>query len=234
MSLKPYIFITDYPENNGRRFAIPDIHGCYYTFQALIKKLSLTTDDHVFILGDMINRGKRSSYVIDFILHLYSSGYKIFPLQGNHENDVIKNLIDNPISEELLQHKKTLKSFTKDGIILPSYDVFFRTLPHCILSGDDYVLAHAGLNFEGNPFKDFDEMLSIREFSYDGSKIKNRKLIHGHTPVNKSEIKENLSNNAPVINLDNGCVVLDKHPKKGTLLCLNLDSQELIGQRNID
>jgi serine/threonine protein phosphatase 1 len=63
---------------NIRRFAIGDIHGCSRTFRKLIKKLNLSPDDEVYILGDMINRGKDSSGVLDYIIKLKKKVIKSF------------------------------------------------------------------------------------------------------------------------------------------------------------
>jgi serine/threonine protein phosphatase 1 len=38
--------------SNGRRFVIPDIHGCYYSFKGLLDKIKLAQSDHLFLLGD--------------------------------------------------------------------------------------------------------------------------------------------------------------------------------------
>lgn len=232
---EPFCQHLDMPENNGRRFVIADIHGCFYTFQSLVKKLRLDTNDHLFILGDMINRGKRSQYVIDFILQLYAAGYKIFPLQGNHENFIITHCIDSstPLS---IAEKKTgsIAVFLDNGVLKPEYDVFFRTLPHCITSGDDLVFAHAGMNFESDPFTDYASMLYTRKFDYNANAVNGRRLLHGHTPINLDAIKQSIETQAPVINLDNGCVLRNKRPEKGNLVCLNADSMELIVQKNID
>jgi len=232
---EPYTLHLDRPENNGRRFVIADIHGCFYTFQSLVKKLNLTADDHLFILGDMINRGKRSQYVIDFILQLYVAGYKVFPLQGNHEHVVINNCIDNPGLLSTAEKKTgSISAFLNKGSIKPEYDVFFRTLPHCILSGEDLVFSHAGLNFEHQPLTDYASMLVTRQFTYNAQSVNGRRLMHGHTPINLENIREAIDNRSPVINLDNGCVMKNKKPEKGNLICLDADSMELYIQKNID
>ena len=62
----------------GRRFVIPDIHGCYKSFKSLLDKIRLTKTDHLFLLGDYINRGPCSQLVLDLILDLLDSGYQIF------------------------------------------------------------------------------------------------------------------------------------------------------------
>lgn len=222
------------PINGGRRLAIADIHGCFYTLQALVKKIQLTTEDHLFILGDMINRGKRSGYVIDFILHLQASGYSVFPLRGNHEN-FLHNLLhqkknaskDDIASSNIFPHLDGKKIKTR-------HELFFANLPYYYLSGDDYLMVHAGLNFSGNPLENIDDMLTIRQFEYSPEKVAGRKIVHGHTPTDINIITTKIAQRSPVIDLDNGCVFREKRPERGQLLCMDLDSFELVIQRNIE
>ena len=73
-------------QNGGRRIAIGDIHGCSKTFKLLIEnEIQLNKNDQLFLLGDYIDKGKRSKEVLDYILHLIESGFSVFPLMGNHE-----------------------------------------------------------------------------------------------------------------------------------------------------
>lgn len=118
--------------------------------------------------------------------------------------------------------------------VKPRYEDFLRSLPHYILSGDNYVLIHAGLNFAADPLTAFDEMLFLREMDYRPERIGNRKVIHGHTPTNMANIVAALQHRLPVINLDNGCVYTDKRPQRGQLISLELDTYELVLQKNID
>lgn len=68
MNSQPFGTQVEKPADGGRRFAIADIHGCFYTFQALIKRIQFSAGDQLFILGDMINRGKNAAvmYLILF------------------------------------------------------------------------------------------------------------------------------------------------------------------------
>ena len=77
-------------------------------------------------------------------------------------------------------------------------------------------------------------MLWIRNFQYDGKKIGDKKLIHGHTPTPFENLRDNLSNpSAKVINIDSGCV--NKSSKGlGILTAIDIDNQMLIYQKNID
>lgn len=77
----------------GRRFAIGDIHGCYNTFESLVEdKIALRKEDQLFLLGDYIDRGIRNREVLDYIIELKEEGFQVFPLMGNHEYFVLRDL----------------------------------------------------------------------------------------------------------------------------------------------
>lgn len=38
-------------------YAVSDIHGCYNKYQKLLKKINFGSNDTLYILGDVINRG---------------------------------------------------------------------------------------------------------------------------------------------------------------------------------
>lgn len=65
---------------NGRLIAIGDIHGCYQEFGELLERLSLTKDDQLILLGDLVNRGPDSGKVIDL-----ARAHRAISLLGNHE-----------------------------------------------------------------------------------------------------------------------------------------------------
>ena len=69
----------------GRRIAIGDIHGCFKTFKALITTINPTKADQIFILGDIIDKGKHSKEVVDVIIDFQTVGYPFYVVRGNHE-----------------------------------------------------------------------------------------------------------------------------------------------------
>ena len=63
----PKSLTQEITKNTGRRFAISDIHGCGKTFIYLVEDiLNLKKDDQLFILGDLIDRGKNSILLINY------------------------------------------------------------------------------------------------------------------------------------------------------------------------
>ena len=222
----------------GRRIAISDIHGCAETFKKLIYEvLALTTQDTLYLLGDYINKGPDSKGVIDIIWDLEKSGFPVHCLRGNHEQYLLNALADAGQEAYFLARGgiETLQSFGGTGIreLPEKYLNFIFNLPFHIFL-DNYLLIHAGLNFESaDPFADYDAMLNIRSMNVDTRITGGQAIIHGHVPTPISEINESLKLTSHHLSIDGGCVY--KHiPGLGHLTALDIDSKMLYIQRNID
>ena len=222
----------------GKRWVIPDIHGCSKTFKRLVKRLELNKEtDELFLLGDYIDRGPHSRRVVKYILKLREEGYKVRTLKGNHEDIMMKSIQDPYLAAAWHQNGGliTLRSFkvTDPANIKQKYLDFFNSLEYYIVL-EDYILVHAGLNFINlDPFEDRHAMLWIRGGRVIPAKVGFRTIIHGHTPCNLKKIKEDIKKkNIPTISIDNGCVY--KAVGKGNLVALELNTRELVVQKNIE
>ncbi len=219
----------------NRIFAIGDIHGCSNTFKALVQLLNLQPADHLYCVGDYIDRGPDSKGVIDYILQLRTGGYNVYPLRGNHE----QMMMDSIISPQKFEHwvnnggEATLKSFgcVNYTQMEPVYQNFFSSTKH-YYEHDNFIFAHAGLNFaRENIFEDVYSMLWIRNFVIDAQKLGQRLLIHGHTPVNHSIIRAQPIAPGHALNIDAGCVYAH-NPGQGRLVALNLTEQLFVSVAN--
>lgn len=226
----------------GRRFAIGDIHGCSKTFKALVEnKIQLTKDDHLFLLGDYIDKGIDSAGVIDYILYLKENDFQVFPLMGNHEFNLLEasQEYNERMFRLFLKINKCKDIVDEEMKIKAHYLDFFKSLPY-YYELEDYHLVHAGFDFRNEkPFENYKAMLEIRRFQVKIKLLKNKKIVHGHTPTNLKVIQESLRTDAPIIPLDNGGVYTKPHKildykQLGNLCSLNLDSLELIIQENIE
>ncbi|MBX2877584.1 MAG: serine/threonine protein phosphatase [Saprospiraceae bacterium] len=231
--------------NTGRRFVIGDIHGCYKTLHVLLfDQLDLSRKDQLFLLGDYIDKGPRNKHVLDLILALQEEEFQVFPLKGNHEHFLLRDLEYSTLPSnshrlgDLISSKDLLETYNR---VNPKYIEFVKGLP-LYYDLEDYILVHAGLNFSlENPFTDTDSMMYIRGFEVDRAKIGDKILIHGHTPVTQQTIEDSVSNHLEtgVINLDNGCVLKIRPSGRGLqgygqLCALELNSMDLSWQENID
>lgn len=231
----------------NRRIAIGDIHGCYRTFRTLVEeKIHPSKDDHIYLLGDYIDRGPSARQVIDYIIDLKWQGYRLFPLKGNHEDMLLKAITDQTFLQVWFNNgaEETLRSFgvpeyeifDNEGLsVIPERVIhFISSLPYYFDLGD-YILVHAGLNFrDSDVFADHEAMLWSRDFRYDGKKIDFKTVVHGHTPMPYVSISNTLRKSSEkLINLDAGCVYKDL-PGYGKLLGMDLDSKVLFVQDNVD
>ncbi|WP_375563337.1 metallophosphoesterase [Bernardetia sp. OM2101] len=135
------------------------MHGCLFTFEALLKQIKLTKNDQLFLLGDYINKGKNSKGVVDLIIKLQENqeknGYQIFPLRGNHEQMLIEDY-EGISTNEYLDKTNNYSELHYKFVSNLSY--FYEL--------DNYFLVHAGFNVEiNNPFLDFETMLWKRGFA---------------------------------------------------------------------
>jgi serine/threonine protein phosphatase 1 len=219
--------------DTGRRLVIPDVHGCYYTLLALMEKINLAPDDQLFFLGDYVNKGPHNRKVLEYIFELQKQHESLYLLRGNHEQMYLDCLAN--YSDMLIPYTAELKALDllEDGQMHPSYIDFFKSLLY-YFELPDYWLVHAGFNFNVDyPFADTESMLNIRDYPYNATAAKNKPIVHGHNPKSFETISEAISKHASILPLDNGCPYTDR-PGQGQLLCFNLDTRELMIQKNID
>jgi serine/threonine protein phosphatase 1 len=129
--------------------------------------------------------------------------------------------------------QSTLESFQADGPgdIPHLYREFMGSLP-LYIQLDDFIIVHAGLNFETpDPFDDSGAMLWTRSPRVDRQRIGGRRLICGHTPVTLGRLEASL--NSSKIMLDNGCVFFGR-PGMGSLAALELETMVIHRQECID
>lgn len=223
------------PRKGGRRLVIPDIHGCARTFTALLEQMAPTTEDQIFILGDMINRGPDSHQVLDIILALQDQGLNVMALRGNHEEMLLAAIEAGPerLAEFMTGQPKLQVLLNKKGKVRKRYRRLLATLPLYYLT-DGFLLIHAGLNLSiPDPFTDLHAMTWIRDFKAR-EPINGRKVIHGHQPRPYPNILKSIENKAYSIGIDNGCVLVPNGREVGALLCLDLDSFKVFSQRSLE
>lgn len=212
------------------------------------KRVNLTHTDQLFLLGDYINRGTNSAGVLDYIMELTNKGFHVFPLRGNHEQKLldawhayvkVKNTPDVISFSSLL--KGSFDLLNDLGELQQKYVQFLEQLPY-YYELDNFYLVHAGFDFQSkNPFLEYSRKILIRNLQLNPTlKI----IIHGHQNKQLDEIKQKVKARSHIIPLDNGCykrlsfrnVIRNAllRRKIGNLCCLNLDTFELIVQKNID
>lgn len=218
-----------------RRFAIGDIHGCSRTFRKLLKKINLSLEDEVYILGDMIDRGNNSSGVLDYIINLREKGYKIFPIMGNHEKmllDVLNK--DSQYIHDYLKYYKSSDLLSETGNVKKRYSDLLKSLPY-YYELDNCILVHAALNLTNeNIFEDKKFMISSRYQLGNVDDLKGKHIIHGHVSYEIKIIRNNILTKQPIISIDNGCIYGKSRKGFGKLVCLNINTFEITTKNNCE
>lgn len=224
-----------------RTLIIPDIHGCIKTLRFLLEvKLSVTTNDRLFFLGDYIDRGPDSPGVIEYLLNLIELGYNVTCLKGNHEQmmlDCIKGdyemslwLMNSGFATMHQYQSQTTQIETEYGFLPQRHLDFLNSLkPYARVDGK-YLLVHGGLNYElPDPLTDEYAMLWNRPSTVPAYFMPGYSVIHGHTPRALSTIVEELKDRTRrLYDLDAGCVYKGLYiPGTGYLTALHLESWSL-------
>lgn len=211
----------------GRLFAIGDIHGCFRQLREIIEeKINPEKDDVLVFLGDYIDRGPGIRAVTDYLIDLSAKGYIVKTLIGNHELIMLDAIKTGDTALWFMNGgESTLYSF---GIKHPReldlvYLRFFSELLW-YFEYEKYLFVHAGFN-DSNPFEDRDSMVWVRTEHYFNPLLKDRIIIHGHTPITTSECSETVRQKKIVINIDTGCVY--DSPGYGVLTALELKTGTL-------
>jgi serine/threonine protein phosphatase 1 len=223
---------------NGRRIAIGDIHGCYKTFKALLEQqINPTKADQIFLLGDYIDKGPDSKKTLNYIIKLIKKGYKIFPLRGNHEEEIIEAQKIEPDFLKWLFRREP--KMLKKGGIRKKHLNFLESLPY-YYELPDFYLVHGGFNFSvKKPLKDYKAMvwnkMPEKNPGFGDGKI----IVHGHQPFEIDQIIYRVLKRSQTIGIDNGVNYIKTHKiynylKMGNLCALDLDSFKFYVQKNCE
>lgn len=216
----------------GQRFVIADIHGCAKTFKTLVQdRIKLNKTDQLFLLGDYINRGPDSKGVLDLILELKEQDFQIYTLRGNHE-------------KQFLMAYDCGMEFFKDFLIqynsldlmnehLEKYISFCQNTAYYFFT-EGFFLSHCGIKKNnGTALTSVRTMFSEANLILEEELLEKYTRIHGHKINAIQNIRKAISNQEKNINLDSGCVYKNR-VELGNLCVLNLDTFELLVQKNID
>ena len=233
--------------DKGKRYVVGDIHGCLKSFRRMVtEKLKLKKEDTMFLLGDYVDRGPDSKGVLDFIMELKADGYDVRPIMGNHEymmllsredDDKFADWMKNGSAQTLMSfgipEDKTTERESMKMIPALYYD-FISSLSY-FEETDDFYFVHAGLGKDvTDPKDDINTLFWSRKEFYNKSLLKNRILIHGHTPVSMASIQDRVfDGDGKILNLDCGCVY-PHFEGFGHLAAMDLDTFELFFQKNIE
>jgi serine/threonine protein phosphatase 1 len=222
------------------RYVIGDVHGCCRTLRTLVENILMPqTDDAVFLLGDYIDRGPDSKGVLDYLVGLMERGdITVLPLMGNHEELCLRAALGDRFAARVWYDNGGLETLHQFGVERPEdipqhYLDLIAAMPRIRIE-PDYVLVHAGLDFEtDDPLLETSAltMLWDRNLHPEPRNIGGRTLVCGHNVTPFPEIKASLA--TQVIHLDNGCFSRG-NMDYGGLMALNLDTRQLLVQKNCE
>ena len=186
-------------------YCVSDIHGDFSKYKKLLQKIEFSADDILFVVGDVVDRGRHaSSILLDMMQH-----DNIIPLIGNHDflaalclrkltkevtNESIDDLDTNTLEVifEWLNDggEATLKDFSrrspqeKEAIL--DYLNDFESYAEVHAGGKDFILSHAGLgNFM--PEKRLEDYtladLAFSRTDYSKQLFQDKFIVTGHTPT---------------------------------------------------
>lgn len=215
-----------------RRIFIGDVHGHYDGLMQLLEAIAPGSEDQVYFLGDLIDRGPRSSDVLNFVRN---SPY--LSLLGNHEQLLLESFQDGQLCVSTLQGwlysggQATVDSYGDIADLLEHIE-WLKSLPVSLDLGDIW-LVHAGVH-PRIPLEEqtAQELCWVREefHSLQQPYFPDKLIITGHT------ITFTLPGVAPGelaqghgwLDIDTGAY----HPRSGWLTGLDITNQ-LVYQFNV-
>ncbi|MEI6414082.1 MAG: symmetrical bis(5'-nucleosyl)-tetraphosphatase [Pseudomonadota bacterium] len=120
-------------------YAIGDIQGCYDEFRQLLDKIAFDSDkDHLWLVGDLVNRGPDSLTVLRFVKQL---GDRAVVVLGNHDLHLLALAYGNP--------RQAREASLREILSAPDREELIEWLRHQPLMYHDaergFSLIHAGL-----------------------------------------------------------------------------------------
>ena len=161
-----------------RTIIIGDIHGCYYTMLALLKKVEYRKEEDILVfVGDYIDRGRYSYEVVEYLINLQREAGKdrCICLKGNHGQLAY-------MDEQLWKLNgggKTIQSYYRNNVRRDIHHDWFRSLP-LYYETDTIIVTHAGLPKERLEDNGEEDMLWDRNWLMDVV-IHPKLVIFGHT-----------------------------------------------------
>lgn len=220
-------------------YIVSDVHGCYKTLRALISQLPDKEKSHLVFVGDLIDRGKYSSLVVEFVKN---SNYVC--VKGNHEQMMIdsfqpsEGMYSNALSRNIALWNQnggaaTYTSYNGSfASLLNSHLEWLKQLPNYLEynikdENDKTLFITHGFGLPYWQERDNSDFVAhLREkrpFEYE-VKDNNGSIfnVFGHHPVEKTIITNNYAA------IDTGCVFGD------FLTAMEWPTKRIFQQKNIE
>jgi len=118
-------------------YAFGDIHGCFKTFMALLRKIDFDPkSDFLWLVGDLVNRGPRN---LETLIWVYEHDAQVTAVLGNHDLHLIRRHLGLSAPKVSETFDDVLLASDRDRLV-----EWLRRRPLIHQSGR-YVLVHAGI-----------------------------------------------------------------------------------------
>jgi len=222
--------------SNKRMIVTSDIHGHYYHLKNILKKVSFTSNDILFIVGDIIEKGPLCLKTLRYVMQLCKN-YTVYPLMGNVDAHRLLMLDNNSTenSVKFFEYVNKMKKIWGGCLFLDMFNElninihsstdipnakeqisirfkeefdFLRRLP-TIIETQNYIFVHGGL-----PSNDIDSFEETDVFTYlkndafmeNGLKF-NKYVVVGHWPV--TLYNDKIASSNPIINKKQKIISID-------------------------
>ncbi|MBR2909441.1 MAG: metallophosphoesterase [Clostridia bacterium] len=171
-------------------YLISDIHGDYDLFVKLLKKINFSKEDKMIVVGDMLDKGKKSVKLLELFFGEYRNNFEC--VMGNHEHNFLKYYnklqeVDIYTEDQIVQHCNDYADI-EDGFSI-EFIKNLEVLPYFI-EKEDYICVHAGVPLDENDVIKNLEEAEIEELIYDRSfkaplilPMNSKCVVFGHTPT---------------------------------------------------
>ena len=211
-------------------YVTSDIHGRKEEFNELLKQIYFSENDEIFVLGDVLDRGKESISLLIQIMNTKN----IHLLMGNHELYAILSL-DEFNNIDGYDKQKIMNSWSLNGgfdtateyksldkqrrVDLLTFLKKLKYFENITVNNQDYILAHSYmpvLDDESNTSY-FNNLKNMIRIDYEKEYFKGKIFISGHTPSHYIDVnyRNKIFKNSYNINVDCG---------EHTLACLCLNN----------
>ena len=209
-----------------RRIFVGDVHGHYEGLMKLLEAIAPDSQDQVYFVGDLIDRGPQSARVIDFVRH-----NRYHCVLGNHEQLLLESFPGGEVRMATLQNwlysggQTTLASYRDTETLLDHLD-WIRGLPIYLDLGDIW-LVHAGVHPElPLPEQTTQEFCWIRDLFHSSTQpyFSDKLIITGHTITFTLPQVEpgQIARGQGWLDIDTGAY----HPKSGWLTAIDIDNAQ--------
>lgn len=145
------------------RYCIADIHGHYTEFMRLLERIKFNSNDELYILGDLCDRGTENLEVLEYVMNNRDN---VFCIKGNHDEyieywfsqslDCYKHWSSRSVGKTTFEQLKNLSREKKLEILQ-----FLKEMPYYRILGNT-VLVHGGI---------FTRAIDVSKYSVDNIEL---------------------------------------------------------------